>query len=62
MLWFVAEVSDQNFIDEESKGEKANRICSSKKMKTEKPDSSSHDDQVTCTHHHKQFSFVRVKE
>lgn len=41
-----AEVSDQNFIDEESKGEKASRICSSKKMKTEKPDSSSHDDQV----------------
>ncbi|KAH9758246.1 hypothetical protein WN944_008567 [Citrus x changshan-huyou] len=41
-----AEVSDQNFIDEESKGEKASRTCSSKKMKTEKPDASSHDDQV----------------
>ncbi|KDO84161.1 hypothetical protein CISIN_1g026015mg [Citrus sinensis] len=43
---YPPEVSDQNFIDEESKGEKASCTCSSKKMKTEKPDASSHDDQV----------------
>lgn len=61
MLWFLAEVSDQNFINEESKGEKASRICSSKKMKTEKPDASSHDDQVTYTLN-SYAVFVRAKK
>lgn len=43
MLWFLAEVSDQNFTDEEIKGEKASNICRSKKMKTEVSDASNHD-------------------
>lgn len=43
MVWLIAEVSDQNFIDEQIKGEKTSSICSSKILKTEKPDSSSRD-------------------
>lgn len=52
MLWTClgsyAEASDQNFIDEEIEGEKASRMCSSKKMKTHISTASSHD-QVICT-------------
>ncbi|KAL5777764.1 hypothetical protein ACOSP7_010690 [Xanthoceras sorbifolium] len=40
------EVSDQNFIDEEIKGEKTSNMCSSKKMKTQLGNASSHDQVV----------------
>lgn len=43
MLGVLAEVSDQNFTDEEIKGEKTSSMCSSKKMKTQIGDASSHD-------------------
>lgn len=42
----VAEVTDQNFADEEN-GEKASNACSSKKMKTVETNDSSND-QVIC--------------
>ncbi|KAJ4701751.1 cold regulated protein [Melia azedarach] len=45
------EVSDQNFTDEEIKGEKASNICRSKKMKTEVSDASNHDQVVPLPDH-----------
>lgn len=38
-----AEVSDQNFSDEETKGERMSKFCFAKKMKTRMGDASSHD-------------------
>ncbi|XP_044512225.1 cold-regulated protein 27-like isoform X2 [Mangifera indica] len=46
MVGSCTEASDQNFIDEEIEGEKASRMCSSKKMKTHISTASSHDQVV----------------
>lgn len=59
-IYVFAEVSDQNFVDEEVEGEKENGICNGKRMKSCSTNASSSNDQVIFVKKKKKFIINQV--